>query len=189
MPNDVTRILLAIAGGDRAAGAELLPLVYDELRRLAARNMAGEQAGQTLNSTALVHEAYLRLIGPPDRAQQRWDGRAHFFGAAAEAMRRILVENARRKSRIKHGGGLKRVSMSDAEPATAPTPEEVLALDEALTRFAVEEPVAARVVELRYFAGFSIDEAADVMGISRATANRHWAYAKAWLRCDLSPEE
>jgi RNA polymerase sigma factor (TIGR02999 family) len=189
MPNDVTRILQCLASGDRAAGAELLPLVYEELRRLAARNMAGEQAGQTLNATALVHEAYLRLIGPPEGAQQQWDGRAHFFGAAAEAMRRILVENARRKSRIKHGGGFKRVSLSDAEPAITPTPEEVLALDEALTRFAVEEPVAARVVELRYFAGFSIDETAEVMGISRATANRHWAYAKAWLRCELAAEE
>jgi RNA polymerase sigma factor (TIGR02999 family) len=189
MPNDVTRILQALASGDRAAGAELLPLVYDELRRLAARNMAGEQAGQTLNATALVHEAYLRLIGPPDGAQQQWDGRAHFFGAAAEAMRRILVENARRKSRIKHGGGFKRVSLGDAEPAIAPTPEEMLALHEALTRFAAEEPVAARVVELRYFAGFSIDETAEVMGISRATANRHWAYAKAWLRCELAAEK
>jgi RNA polymerase sigma factor (TIGR02999 family) len=184
-PNDVTSVLQAMAGGDRAAGAQLLPLVYGELRRLAARNMAHEQAGQTLNATALVHEAYLRLIVPPEGAQQHWDGRAHFFGAAAEAMRRILVENARRKSRIKHGGGFKRVSMSDAELAVAPTPEEVLALDEALTRFAVEEPVAARVVELRYFAGLSIDETAQIVGVSRATANRHWVYAKAWLRCEL----
>jgi RNA polymerase sigma factor (TIGR02999 family) len=188
MPNDVTRILQALASGDRAAGAELLPLVYDELRKLAARNMAREQSGQTLDATALVHEAYLRLIGPPAGAQQHWDGRAHFFGAAAEAMRRILVENARRKSRVKHGGGVQRVSLSDAEPAVAPDPDEILALDEALTRFAVEEPEAARVVELRYFAGCSIDEAAEMLGISRATANRHWAYARAWLRCELESD-
>jgi RNA polymerase sigma factor (TIGR02999 family) len=177
-----------MAGGDRAASAELLPLVYDELRRLAARNIGVEKPGQTLNATALVHEAYLRLIGPEGEKQQ-WEGRAHFFGAAAQAMRRILVENARRKSRVKHGGGLQRASLSEAEPAAVPTSDEVLALDEALTRFAAEEPVAARVVELRYFAGCSIDEAADMLGISRATANRHWAYAKAWLRCELAADE
>ena len=188
MSKDVTHILLAMADGDRAA-AELLPLVYEELRRLAARNIAGEQAGQTLDATALVHEAYLRLVGPGENEAQRWGGRAHFFGAAAEAMRRILVENARRKSRIKHGGGLERVSISDAEPAVAPTPDEILALDEALTRFAAEESEAARVVELRYFAGCSIDEAAEMLGISRATANRHWVYARAWLRCELGAGE
>jgi RNA polymerase sigma factor (TIGR02999 family) len=178
-----------MAGGDRAAAAELLPLVYEELRRLAARNMAGEQVGQTLDATGLVHEAYLRLVGPGEKEAQHWDGRAHFFGAAAEAMRRILVENARRKSRIKHGGELQRVSVNDAEPTVAPTPEEILALDEALTRFAAEEPEAARFVELRYFAGCSIEEAAEMLGISRATANRHWAYARAWLRCELEAEE
>jgi RNA polymerase sigma factor (TIGR02999 family) len=177
-----------MAGGDRAASAELLPLVYDELRRLAARNIGVEKPGQTLNATALVHEAYLRLIGPEGEKQQ-WEGRAHFFGAAAQAMRRILVENARRKARVKHGGELARVSLSEAEPAVVPTSDEVLALDEALTRFAAEEPVAARVVELRYFAGCSIDEAAEMLGISRATANRHWAYAKAWLRCELAADE
>ena len=178
-----------MAGGDRAAAAELLPLVYEELRRLAARNMRAELPGQTLDATALVHEAYLRLVGSGEKEAQHWDGRAHFFGAAAEAMRRILVENARRKSRIKHGGELQRVSLNDAEPTVAPTPEEILALDEALTRFAAEEPEAARVVELRYFAGCSIDEAAEVLGISRATANRHWAYARAWLRCELESGE
>jgi RNA polymerase sigma factor (TIGR02999 family) len=187
MPNDVTRLLHEMVGGDRAAAAELLPLVYDELRGLAARNMGGEQAAQTLDATGLVHEAYLRLVGSGEKEAQHWDGRAHFFGAAAEAMRRILVENARRKSRIKHGGGLERVSLNDAEPAVAPTSEEILALDEALTRFAAEEPEAARAVELRYFAGCSIDEAAEMLGISRATANRHWAYARAWLRCELGP--
>jgi RNA polymerase sigma factor (TIGR02999 family) len=186
---EVTRILQAMAGGDRAAAAELLPLVYEELRRLAARNMRAELPGQTLDATALVHEAYLRLVGSGEKEAQHWDGRAHFFGAAAEAMRRILVENARRKSRIKHGGELQRVSLNDAEPTVAPTPEEILALDEALTRFAAEEPEAARVVELRYFAGCSIDEAAEVLGISRATANRHWAYARAWLRCELESGE
>jgi RNA polymerase sigma factor (TIGR02999 family) len=184
---NVTQILQALVQGDRAAAGELLPLVYEELRRLAARNMAGEQTGQTLDATALVHEAYLRLVGP-EGVKQQWEGRAHFFGAAAQAMRRILVENARRKARIKHGGELKRVSLSEAEPAVVPASEEVLALDEALTRFAAEEPVAARVVELRYFAGCSIDEAADMLGISRATANRHWAYARAWLRCELESD-
>jgi RNA polymerase sigma factor (TIGR02999 family) len=189
MANDVTQILQALVQGDRPAAAELLPLIYEELRRLAARSMAGEQAGQTLNATALVHEAYLRLAGSAEKDAQHWDGRAHFFGAAAQAMRRILVENARRKARVKHGGELARVSLSEAEPAVVPTSEEVLALDEALTRFAAEEPEAARVVELRYFAGCSIDEAAEILKISRATANRHWAYARAWLRCELEPGE
>jgi RNA polymerase sigma factor (TIGR02999 family) len=188
MPNDISRILQALTSGDQAVGAELLPLVYDELRDLAARNMRSEQPGQTLDATGLVHEAFLRLVGSAEKEPQHWDGRAHFFGAAAQAMRRILVENARRKARIKHGGELQRVSISAAEPAVAPTPDEILALDEALTRFAVEDPVAARVVELRYFAGLSIDETADVLGISRATANRHWAYARAWLRCALTPD-
>jgi RNA polymerase sigma factor (TIGR02999 family) len=185
MASDVTRILQAIAGGDRAAGAELLPLVYDELRKLAARNMAREQPGQTLDATALVHEAYLRLASPQGGDKQQWDGRGHFFVAAAEAMRRILVENARRKSRTKHGGQMQRVAMSDTEPPLPPHSDEVLALDEALTRFAADEPEAARIIELRYFAGFSIEETAEIMGVSRATANRHWAYAKAWLRCEL----
>jgi RNA polymerase sigma factor (TIGR02999 family) len=187
MANDVTQILQALVQGNRAAAAELLPLVYEELRKLAARNMAGEQPGQTMDATGLVHEAYVRLVGP-DGEKQQWEGRAHFFGAAAQAMRRILVENARRKARVKHGGELKRVSLSEAEPAVVPTSDEVLALDEALTRFAAEEPVAAQVVELRYFAGCSIDEAADMLGISRATANRHWAYARAWLRCELQSD-
>jgi RNA polymerase sigma factor (TIGR02999 family) len=190
MPSDVTRILQAIDRGDRAAASQLLPLVYEELRRLAARRMAGEKPGQTLDATALVHEAYLRLVGSGEGDGQQWDGRGHFFAAAAEAMRRILVEHARRKSRIKHGGGLKRVSIADAEPAIEPTAEEVLAVDEALTRFGSEDPDAAELVKLRYFVGLSIEEAAEALGVSRATANRHWAYAKAWLRCEIGrPDE
>jgi len=148
--------------------------------------MAGEKPGQTLDATALVHEAYLRLVGSAEGDEKKWDGRGHFFVAAAEAMRRILVEQARRKSRIKHGGGLKRVSIADAEPAIEPTSEEILAVDEALTRFGTEDPAAAELVKLRYFVGLSIEEAAEALGVSRATANRHWAYAKAWLRCEIS---
>jgi RNA polymerase sigma factor (TIGR02999 family) len=187
MPNDVTHIMQAMVDGDRAAAEKLLPLVYDELRRQAARRLAAEKPGQTLNATALVHEAYLRLVGSAEGDEKKWDGRGHFFAAAAEAMRRILVENARRKSRVKHGGELKRVTLEDAALVSVPTSETLLALDEALTRFALEEPMAAKVVELRYFTGLSIDEAADALGVSRATANRHWAYAKAWLRCELGP--
>jgi RNA polymerase sigma factor (TIGR02999 family) len=189
MANDVTIILQALAKGDRAAADRLLSFVYDELKRIAARKMAGERPGQTLNATALVHEAYLRLVGSSQAEEQQWDGRGHFFAAAAEAMRRILVENARRKSRVKHGGELNRVPLEDAVLVSVPTSETLLALDEALTRFAAEEPVAAKVVELRYFTGLSIDEAAEALGVSRATANRHWAYAKAWLRCELGPVE
>jgi RNA polymerase sigma factor (TIGR02999 family) len=185
MPNDVTRIMQAMTAGDRAAAELLLPLIYDELRRLAARKMIAEKPGQTLNATALVHEAYLRLVGSEKGRAQQWDGRGHFFAAAAEAMRRILVENARRKSRVKHGGELERVPLDEDAVVATPTDDTLLALDEALTRFAVEEPDAARIVELRYFAGLSIDEAADALAISRATANRHWAYAKAWLRCEI----
>ncbi len=181
--HDVSRLLEAAVKGDRRAADELLPLVYDELRRLAAQRVAAEKPGQTLNATALVHEAYLRLVG--NQQANQWDGRRHFFAAAAEAMRRILVENARRKSRIKHGGDLNRVPVEDAALVSVPTSDVLLALDEALTRFAAQEPEAAKIVELRYFAGLSIDEAADSLGISRATANRHWAYAKAWLRCEL----
>jgi RNA polymerase sigma factor (TIGR02999 family) len=188
MPDNDSHNLYAMTAADRASADQLLPLLYDELRKMAAGELAAERPGQTLNATALVHEAYLRLVGPAGEKQQ-WEGRAHFFGAAAQAMRRILVENARRKSRVKHGGELQRVSLSEAEPAVAPTPDEILDLDEALTRFALEEPQAARVVELRYFAGCSIDEAAEILKISRATANRHWAYARAWLRCELGPGE
>jgi RNA polymerase sigma factor (TIGR02999 family) len=174
---DVTRLLDAAAAGDRRAAAELLPLVYDELRALAAVRMAAEAADQTLQPTALVHEAYLRLVG-----DQRFDHRGHFFAAAAEAMRRILVDAARRKRTPKHGGDHRRVELPDvaAEPEAAD--ERLLALDAALTRLAAEDPVAARVVELRHFAGLSIEDAAVALGISRATAYRHWTYARAWLK-------
>lgn len=182
--NEVTRILSDLAHGDERAAAQLLPLVYDELRRLAAARLAAEPSGNTLQPTALVHEAYLRLVGPTDEV--RWENRGHFFAAAAEAMRRILVDAARRKRTEKHGGRRHRVDLPDvpAEPEVAN--EQLLALDAALTRFAAEDSVAARVVELRHFAGLSIEEAAAVLGLSRATAYRHWTYARAWLRDAVS---
>lgn len=181
---DVTRLLDAAAAGDRRAAADLLPLVYDELRKLAAARVAAESAGQTLQPTALVHEAYLRLVGPGDAA--KWDGRGHFFAAAAEAMRRILVDAARRKRARKHGGDRKRVEMPDVASPEDAEGERLLALDGALVKLAAEDPVAARVVELRHFAGLSIDAAAAVLGLSRATAYRHWTYARAWLRVELA---
>jgi RNA polymerase sigma factor (TIGR02999 family) len=184
--SEVTRILQAMADGDNQAGSRLLPLVYDALRRLAARKLAREAPGQTLQPTALVHEAYLRLVGTGD--DPHWQGRGHFFAAAAEAMRRILVENARRKKRLRHGGGRCRVELAADDVAAPETPEELLALDEALTRLAGEDPAAAQVVNLHFFAGLSLEEAAEVLGISRATAYRHWTYARAWLRCALRGE-
>jgi RNA polymerase sigma factor (TIGR02999 family) len=184
--SDVTRLLDAAAAGNHQA-ADLLPLVYDELRKLAAARMAAESTDQTLQPTALVHEAYLRLIGPVDEI--RWENRGHFFAAAAEAMRRILVDSARRKRTHKHGGQHRRVDLTDipAEPEVAD--EQLLALDAALTRLAAEDPVAARVVELRHFAGLSIEDAAATLGLSRATAYRHWTYARAWLRDAVSSAE
>ncbi len=184
---DVTLFLDAAAVGDRQAAADLLPLVYDELRKLAAARMAAESPDHTLQPTALVHEAYLRLIGPED--QIRWESRGHFFAAAAEAMRRILVDAARRKGTEKHGGRRQRVDLPDvpAEPEIAD--EKLLALDAALTRLAAEDPVAARVVELRHFAGLSIEDAAAALGLSRATAYRHWTYARAWLRDAIAGAE
>lgn len=176
---DVTQLLAAAAAGDPRAAADLLPLVYDELRSLAAARMAAERPGQTLQATALVHEAYLRLVGPdPDRP---WDGRGHFFAAAAEAMRRILVEAARRKGRIRHGGGLRRVDLADAAATAAVAPEDLLAVDEALDRLADDDPIAARLVRLRFYAGLSVEEAAGALGISRSTAYDHWAFGRAWL--------
>jgi RNA polymerase sigma factor (TIGR02999 family) len=176
--SDVTLLLTAAAGGDRRAAAGLLPLVYQELRKLASARLAAEPAGHTLQATALVHEAYIRLIGDEPCA---WQGRSHFFAAAAEAMRRILVENARRKKRLKHGGDRRRVPLDDvAAPAGAPA-DDLLALDEALAGLAEEDPVKARLVELRFFAGLSVEDAARCLGISRATADRFWAYARAWL--------
>lgn len=175
--SEITRVLAAAASGDSQAVEQLLPLVYDELRRVAAAQMARERPGQTLQATALVHEAYLRLIGDG----QSWENRRHFFAAAAEAMRRILVERARRKRRLRHGGGHRRVEI-EADEIPIETPRvDLLALDEALDQLAAEDPQKAELVKLRFFAGFGEQEAADLLGISRATAARHWAYARAWL--------
>jgi RNA polymerase sigma factor (TIGR02999 family) len=183
--SDVTRILDALAGGDARAAEELLPLVYAELRRLAARKLAAEKSGQTLDATALVHEAYLRLVGPADD-EKRWENRGHFFAAAAEAMRRILVENARRKGRVRHGGGLRRVDLLDADAFAAPTDDEqILLLDEALTRLAEVRPQAAQLVKLRFFSGLTEEEAAPMLGLSPRSARRLWAFARAWLRRDM----
>jgi RNA polymerase sigma factor (TIGR02999 family) len=177
---DVTRLLDAAAAGDRQAAADLLPLVYAELRRLAAAKLAREPAGQTLDATALVHEAYLRLVG-----DQHFDGRGHFLAAAAEAMRRILVDNARRKLTEKHGGDRRRIDLADVDPAAPERAADLVALDEALTKLAGEDPVKAGLVTLRYFAGLSVEQAAEVLGVSRATADRYWAYARTWLFCEL----
>lgn len=185
--SDVTHILSEIESGDPSAAERLLPLVYDELRKLAAARMTAESAGQTLQPTALVHEAYLRLVGSGDAG--RWDNRGHFFAAAAEAMRRILVDAARRKRTEKHGGHHHRVELNDIPANAELKNEELLALDEALTRLKAEDPLAARVVELRHFAGLSIDDAATALGLSRATAYRHWTYARAWLRDAISRGE
>lgn len=180
----MTAILSAVEAGDRQAAHQLLPLVYEELRRLAAVRLADEAPGNTLNATALVHEAYLRLTKPNDGA--RWDGRGHFFAAAAEAMRRILVESARRKARRKHGGDRRRVDLEMSAPqATAPR-DDILALDEALTRLAEIDTQAARLVELRHFTGMTMEEAALALGISSRTADRVWAFARAWLHREIA---
>jgi RNA polymerase sigma factor (TIGR02999 family) len=176
--SNITRILEAIEHDEPGAADQLLPLVYDELRRLAASQLAREAPGQTLDATALVHEAYLRLVGGD--AVLSFTGRGHFFAAAALAMRRILVDNARRKRRLRHGGGLQRVELDESLPA-ATADEDLLALDEALEKLAVEDPQAAAVVQLRYFAGLSVEEAAAALGISRAGAYRHWTFARTWL--------
>ena len=177
--NEVTQILSDLARGDAHAAGQLLPLVYDELRRLAATRLAAEPSGNTLQPTALVHEAHLRLVGTPDG--DRWDHRGHFFAAAAEAMRRILVEAARRKKAARHGGGQHRHDANDLPIAAPPVDDDLIALDEALTRFAQVEPQKAELVKLRYFVGLTIEETAAALGISPATAKRHWAYSKAWL--------
>src|SRR4051794_30190386 len=181
--NDVTRILSAIEQGDPNASGDLLPLVYGELRRLAKQRLAREKPGQTLQATALVHEAYLRLVD--EEVAQRWDSRGHFFAAAAEAMRRILVEKARRKQAEKHGGRLARQELDDVDIAAPAPSEDLLALDEALARLEAKDPIKAQIVKLRYFAGLSEDEAAQAIGISRATAHRHWRYARVWLLNEL----
>jgi RNA polymerase sigma factor (TIGR02999 family) len=184
--NEMTRILSAIEQGDPQAAGQLLPLVYEELRRLAAEKLAREKPGQTLQATALVHEAYLRLVDG-ENAQQ-WNSRGHFFAAAAEAMRRILVEDARRKHCLKRGGGHRRVNLEEAVSCAQEPAEELLSLNEALDRLAQEDARKAELVKLRYFTGLSVQEAADVLGISRATAVRYWAYAKVWLDCAISGE-
>lgn len=176
---EITHILDSIGRGEPRAASELLPLVYDELRGLAARELARERPGQTLDATALVHEAYLRLVG--DKGDPGWANLRHFFGAAAEAMRRILVENARRKGRVKHGGGQKREHMELDALGKGVTPGELLDLHEALERFALEQPLKAKLVELRYFGGTTLEQAAEILGISLSTADRGWRYARAWL--------
>ena len=176
---NVTEILAAVASGDGQATDALLPLVYEELRRLAAGQMARERPGLTLDATGLVHEAYLRLVGP--NSPPDWKGRGHFFAAAAEAMRRILIESARRKKAARHGGGLRRVELCELDLATESAPDELLLLDEALVRLSQDDAAAAMLVKLRYFSGLSVEEAAEMAGLSRATAFRHWSFARAWL--------
>src|SRR5262245_52230654 len=177
--SEVTRILNAIEHGEPHAAEQLLPVVYNELRRLAAAQMAREKPGQTLDATALVHEAYLRLVGPADG--QRWENRGHFFGAAAEAMRRILVEAARRKQRLRHGGGRPRGELPADGPAITDAVEDIVAVDEALAKLAAADPNAAELVKLHYFAGLTIEQAAEVLGVSARKAYTVWAYARAWL--------
>src|SRR5438067_5971655 len=177
--SEVTRILSAIEQGDPSAAEQLLPLVYDELRRLAAQKLAHEKPGQTLEATALVHEAYLRLV---DAGQaQHWNSRGHFFAAAAEAMRRILVEHARKRRRFKRGGDRQRLDLDALQLSVPEAADELLALDEALTEFAHKHPDKAALVQLRYFAGLTVEEAARSLGISASTADRHWTFARAWL--------
>ncbi len=193
--NEVTRILDAMERGDQQAAERLLPLVYGELRRLAAQRLAQEKPGQTLQATALVHEAYLRLVVPAktpaenDSDRTHWHSRRHFFAAAAEAMRRILVESARRKRRQKRGGDWQRIALDDEVLAAPQRDERLLALDEALDRFAALEPEKAELLKLRFFAGLSLDAAAALLGISPSTADRWWAYARAWLRVEIGQEE
>lgn len=182
--SELTQALDAIGRGDEHAFEQLLPLVYHDLRRLAASMLAQEPVGQTLQATALVHEAYVRLVD--SKQEQSWNHRGHYFAAAAEAMRRILVEKARRKQRVKHGGELQRVELDDERLVCSIPADQILALDEALQRFGEEEPEKAQLVKLRFFAGLSIEEAAEALGISRATASRHWTYARAWLHDAVS---
>lgn len=188
--SDVTQILAQIESGDPKAAELLLPVVYEQLRKLAARKLASEAAGQTLQPTALVHEAYLRLVGSQSDEQgqraEKWDSRGHFFAAAAEAMRRILVDNARRKLRDKHGGGMVRQDVDELQLTAPALGEDLLALDEALNKLAEHDPIKADLVKLRHFAGLSVDQAAEALGISAATADRYWAYARAWLRTEIA---
>jgi RNA polymerase sigma factor (TIGR02999 family) len=181
--SDVTRILSAIEQGEPHAADQLLPLVYDELRKLAAHRLAQEKPGQTLQATALVHEAYVRLVDV--EKARHWNSRGHFFAAAAEAMRRILVENARRKERQKRGGALQRMDLDDLQPGYTSPAEELVAIDDALECLARQDAQAAQLVKLRFFAGLSIEEAAEMVGLARSTAYEHWAYARAWLHRNL----
>jgi RNA polymerase sigma factor (TIGR02999 family) len=185
--SEISRVLESIERGDPQAAGELLPLVYGELRRLARQKLSREAPGQTLSATALVHEAYLRLVG--ESGARRFAGREHFFAAAAGAMRNLLVDNARRKRREKHGGQAKRVELNDDVPAVASAADELLAIDEALKRLAAADTEAAAVVQLRYFGGMSVEEAAESLGISRATAYRHWTFARAWLLNEIDGRE
>ena len=180
---DVTQILSQIKSGDPSAAEQLLPLVYEELRKLAAHKLTQEPPGQTLQGTALVHEAYVRLVG--EGGPQHWNGRAHFFGAAAEAMRRILVENARRRGRSKHGGNRRREELAPNEIAVPDVAEDLLALDEALLRLVEQDPQAAELVKLRYFAGLTIAQAAEILGVSPRKADFLWSFARAWLRREI----
>jgi RNA polymerase sigma factor (TIGR02999 family) len=182
--NEVTRLLSAIESGQPQDAGRLLPLVYDELRRLAVQRLAHEKPGQTLQATALVHEAYLRLVDT--EAIQRWDSRVHFFAAAAEAMRRILVEQSRRRGRLRHGGGLRRQALLDTELAVSPADDEqILQIDDALTRLAAVRPQAAELVKLRFFSGLTAEEAAPLVNLPPRSARRLWAFARAWLRRDI----
>ena len=185
--SEVTRILSAIEQGDPRAAEQLLPLVYDELRKLAAQRLAQEKPGQTLQATALVHEAYLRLVGADE--SKAWASRGHFFAAAAEAMRRILIDNARRKQSHKHGGHWGRLSLDTVDLATPESPEALLALDEAMEKLAAEDKSAADVVQLRFFAGLPMPQVAAILGISPRTADRLWAYARAWLHQEIQRDD
>jgi RNA polymerase sigma factor (TIGR02999 family) len=184
--DDITRILEQIERGDAGASGRLLAVVYDELRRLAAAQMARERPGQTLQATALVHEAYMRLVDVS--AAQNWKSRGHFFAAAAEAMRRILIEHARGKKREKRGGSWKRVDFENLDPVTSVTPHQLIDLGDAIDRLSALDKIAGQMVSLRYFAGLSLADAAETSGISTATAYRHWAYARAWLSCELAEQ-
>jgi RNA polymerase sigma factor (TIGR02999 family) len=192
--NEVTRILSAIEQGDPSAASQLLPLVYDELRELAAQKLAQEKPGQTLQATALVHEAYLRLVRPARGSRDppeepHWDGRRHFFAAAAEAMRRILINRARDRGRLKRGGGWRRLHLDHIDLSVAEPPDELLILNDALDKLAQEDPDCAELVKLRFFAGLTLDEAAKTLGVVRRTADRYWAFARSWLYAALSKSE
>jgi RNA polymerase sigma factor (TIGR02999 family) len=184
--SDVTRILSRIESGDCAAAEELLPLVYDELRRLAAHKLAQESPGNTLQATALVHEAYVRLVDVD--SPQQWDNRGHFFSAAAEAMRRILINRAREKKRLKRGGGQKRLDWNRLEVADDASDDDLIAIDEALKRLAAKQPACAELVKLRFFAGLTLDQAAECLGVGQRTADRYWSFARAWLFQELRGE-